>query len=394
MLWALLAGNFAIGTGMMVASATLNEVSAFFHVPVPVAGYLISVAALVVCLGAPTLAAVVAPFDRRKLLALAMVWYGLLHAACAFVSDFNLLLALRVLAVVPAAVFTPQAAACAGILVPAEQRGRAITFVFVGWSLASVLGMPLNAWISGMFGWQGAYGLVAVLSFASAAWVRLALPHSLRPPRFSLASWGTAFRMPALMQGVGVTLLYSAGQFVLFAYFAPYFRGTLGAGVHQLSALFMLFGAFGLIGNVLISRYIDRLGASRAVMIAMGAIALSLLVWPLGQTMLLAAIVMAPWALGCFSANSAQQARLVSLAPALAGGSVALNTSAMYAGQAIGTAIGGWLIAIGNMQDLHLAGLVLLVAAMALSAWAARTARRGAAAPGAAAGVLPVKRSA
>ena len=52
MLWALLAGNFAIGTGVMVASATLNEVSAFFQVPVPVAGYLISVAALVVCLGA------------------------------------------------------------------------------------------------------------------------------------------------------------------------------------------------------------------------------------------------------------------------------------------------------------------------------------------------------
>jgi predicted MFS family arabinose efflux permease len=74
MLWALLAGNFAIGTGVMVASATLNEISTFFQVPVPVAGYLISVAALVVCLGAPSLAAVVAPFDRRKLLALSMVW--------------------------------------------------------------------------------------------------------------------------------------------------------------------------------------------------------------------------------------------------------------------------------------------------------------------------------
>lgn len=375
MLWALLAGNFAIGTGVMVASATLNEVSAFFHVPVQVAGYLISVAALVVCLGAPTLAAVVAPFDRRKLLALAMIWYGLLHAACALVSDFHWLLALRVLAVVPAAVFTPQAAACAGILVPAEHRGRAITFVFVGWSLASVLGMPLNAWLSGMFGWQGAYVLVAVLSVASAAWVWLALPSDVRPPRFSLASWATAFRMPALMLSIGVTLLYSAGQFVLFAYFAPYFRG-MGASVHELTALFMCFGAFGLIGNVLISRYIDHLGAPRAVMIAMAAIALSLLAWPLGVTLLLAALVMVPWALGCFSANSAQQARLVSMAPALAGGSVALNTSAMYAGQAFGTAIGGWLIANGNMQNLHLAGFVLLVAAMGVSALAARSARR------------------
>lgn len=388
MLWALLAGNFAIGTGVMVASATLNEVSAFFQVPVPVAGYLISVAALVVCLGAPTLAAAVAPFDRRKLLAAAMVWYGLLHAACALATDFHVLLALRVLAVIPAAVFTPQAAACAGYLMPAEQRGRAITFVFVGWSLASVLGMPLNAWLSGMLGWQGAYGLVAVLSLASAAWVWQAMPHDVRPPRFSLASWGTAFRMPALMLCVAVTLLCAAGQFVVFAYFAPIFRNSLGASVHELSALFMFFGAFGLLGNVLMSRYIDRLGAPRGVMITIGAIALSMLAWPLASTLVLAAVVLVPWALGCFSANSAQQARLVSLAPALAGGSVALNTSAMYAGQAIGTAVGGWMISHQAMQSLHVAGLVLLVAAMAVSAWAARVASRGAAQAPAATGVV------
>lgn len=393
MLWALLAGNFAIGTGVMVASATLNEVAAYFHVPVPVAGYLISVAALVVCLGAPALAAVVAPFDRRKLLAMAMVWYGLLHAACALVTDFHLMLLLRALAVVPAAVFTPQAAACAGHLMPAEQRGRAITFVFLGWSLASVLGMPLNAWLSGMFGWQGAYGLVAVLSLASAAWVWQAMPRQVRPPRFSLASWGEAFRMPALMLTVAVTLLYSAGQFVVFAYFAPYFRSTLNTSVHELSALFMFFGAFGLLGNVLMSRFIDRLGAPRGVMIAMAAIALSLLLWPLGVTLVLTALVMVPWAMGCFSANSAQQARLVGLAPALAGGSVALNTSAMYAGQAIGAAVGGTMIANHGMQNLHLAGVVLMAAAMLVSLQAARLARRGdASTPGPA--VVPAKRSA
>jgi len=254
--------------------------------------------------------------------------------------------------------------------------------------------MPLNAWLSGIFGWQGAYGLVAALSLVSAAWVWQALPRDVRPPRFSLASWGTALRMPPLMLSIGVTLLYSAGQFVLFAYFAPYFRETLGAGVHQLSALFMFFGAFGLIGNVLMSRYIDRLGAPRAVMIATGAIALSLLAWPLGKSFMLAALVMVPWAMGCFSANSAQQARLVSMAPALAGGSVALNTSAMYAGQAIGAAAGGWLIAQDKMQSLHLAGFVLLLAAMAVSTWAARSARRDKAEKNARCPGVPAERSA
>jgi predicted MFS family arabinose efflux permease len=87
-------------------------------------------------------------------------------------------------------------------------------------------------------------------------------------------------------------------------------------------------------------------------------------------------LVSVPWALGCFSSNSAQQARLVAIAPALASASVALNSSAMYGGQAIGAATGGWLIARGGLDDLHWAAFAGLLAAMAASALAARFAHR------------------
>jgi predicted MFS family arabinose efflux permease len=103
--------------------------------------------------------------------------------------------------------------------------------------------------------------------------------------------------------------------------------------------------------------------------------ALSLLLWPLGSTMVLAGLVCIPWALGCFSSNSAQQARLVGIAPGLASGSIALNSSAMYAGQALGAGSGGWLIAQGQMGSLHWFGLVALLAAMAMSWWASRQRR-------------------
>jgi predicted MFS family arabinose efflux permease len=103
--------------------------------------------------------------------------------------------------------------------------------------------------------------------------------------------------------------------------------------------------------------------------------ALSLAIWPLGTSLMLAAIISIPWALGCFSVNSAQQARLVGIAPALAAGSIALNSSAMYAGQALGTGSGGWLIAHGQMSMLHWAGFAALVLAMVASALATRVAR-------------------
>ncbi len=100
--------------------------------------------------------------------------------------------------------------------------------------------------------------------------------------------------------------------------------------------------------------------------------ALSLLLWPLGSNLGLVALVLIPWALGCFSSNSAQQARLVGIAPALASGSIALNSSAMYAGQALGAGSGGWLIAHGGMGSLHWYALAGLLASMAMSWWASR----------------------
>lgn len=160
-------------------------------------------------------------------------------------------------------------------------------------------------------------------------------------------------------------------QFILLSYFAPYFKAQLQTTPAQLSLLFAVFGAFGLLGNILMSRNIDRVGAPRAVMWAIGSMALSLLIWPIGTSMSLAALVILPWGLGCFSSNSAQQARLVGISPALASGSIALNTSAMYAGQAVGAASGGGLIAQGSMGSLHWFGLVGLLAAMLMSWWAA-----------------------
>ncbi len=379
-LWALMVGNFVIGTGVMAVPGTLNDIAQSLNVSIPQAGQLITAAAILMGVGAPLFATLVAGWDRRRLLAWSLVWYGLLHVACALAPNYGLLLPLRVLAVISPAVFTPQAAASVGLLVPDHQRGRAITFVFLGWSVASVMGMPLAAWIGGEAGWRWAFGLVALMSLASGAWVWREMPDGIRPAALSRDGWGRTLGSATLMMTVGVTLLFAFGQFTLFSYFAPYFAQTLGLGGAGLSLLFLWFGAFGLLGNVAVTRRIDLMGAPRAVLITMTLIALSLLLWPLGRgNWWLQALVIVPWALGCFAANSAQQARLVQLSPVLAPATVALNTSAMYGGQALGAALGGLMIAQGRMLQLHWVGLVVMASAIGLSVWVAARQKRSAA---------------
>jgi len=263
--------------------------------------------------------AMVAKWDRRRLLALVMLWYGVLHVLSAAMPTFGSLLAVRVLTVISPAIFTPQAAACIAFLISPHQRAKAISLVFLGWSLASVPGMPLSALVGGTLGWRFAFCLVGMLSMLGALWIWRAMPDGVRPPAFSLATWRETLKSRPLMLCVLVTALYSAGQFVLFSYFAPYYKATFDITPTQLSLMFAwfgAFGAFGFLGNLWVTRNIERLGPARTLLMAMGSIALSLLLWSLGTSLLLTALVLIPWALGCFSANSAQQARLSGIAPA------------------------------------------------------------------------------
>jgi predicted MFS family arabinose efflux permease len=376
-LWALMVGNVVIGTGVMMVPGALNDISHSLNISIPQAGQLITAAAILMGLGAPLFAGIVAGWDRRKLLTISLIWYGVMTGISALAPTYAALLPLRVLTVIAPAIFTPQAAASVGLMVTPAQRGRAITFVFLGWSVASVMGMPLAAWIAGASSWRWAFALVAVASLIVAAWIWRVMPSGIRPAALTRRAWGQTLGSPSLMLTLSVTLMYSFGQFTLFSYFAPYLHQILGATSGTIALMFLWFGAFGLAGNISLSRWVDRIGAPRAVLITLGLIALSLLLWPLGRYGFWPqALIAVPWALGCFASNSAQQARLVHQSPELAPATVALNTSAMYGGQAMGAALGGVLIAQGHMLRLHEVSFIVMLAAMALSIWAARLQKR------------------
>jgi predicted MFS family arabinose efflux permease len=367
--WALMFGNFVIGCGVMVVAGTLNDIARSLQVSVALAGQLIAIAAATMAFGAPLLAGWVAGFDRRRLLSLALLWYGAGHVLSALMPSYAALWPVRALTMLAAAVFTPQAAAAIGFMTAPHERGRAITFIFLGWSVASVLGMPMSAWLGETFGWPVAFDVVGALALIAAAWVYRVMPDGIRPAALSRRAWKEVLTHPVLMAMVLVTALSGAAQFTLFSYFTPYYKHGLGVSAEQITLLLMWFGTFGLIGNLVLTRIIDRIGANVSVTVAMSLIACSLALWPFGSGLVSMALVLVPWALGCFSSNSTQQARLGQAAPTLAPALMALNTSAIYLGQAAGAASGGWLIAHFGFAPLNWVGLAWIAAALGLSLW-------------------------
>jgi predicted MFS family arabinose efflux permease len=365
-------GNFAIGSGVMVVTGAMNDIVGSLQVSVALGGQLVTVGALTVGLGAPLLAAWVSGGDRRRLLTFWMAWYGVGHLLSALMPGYTWLAVLRAATLLGAAVFTPQAAAAIGAMSPPAERGRGIAFVFIGWSIASVLGMPLHAYVAETAGWRSAFALVGLISLAAAWAVWRALPSGLQSAALTRRDWRAALTHPVLMAIVLVTALSGAGQFTLFAYLAPYYRQVLQASPGQISLLFFAFGVGGVLGNALLARHLDRVGTERAVALLLLAMALSLVAWPLGAGLVSMMLVFAPWAFACFASNSAQQARLGAAAPVLAPALLALNSSAIYVGQALGAASGGAIMARWGFGPLHWAALAWMLLALALSLWAWR----------------------
>ena len=371
--WALLAGNFAIASGVIVTTGALNDIALSLRVSVALAGQLVSVAALVMAIGAPALAlwfsGRAGAWDRRLLLTAALLWFALGHALSACMPSFASLLPVRALTMLGAALFTPQAAATISVLTAPSARGRALTFIFLGWSLASVLAMPMHSFVADTFGWRWAFGVVAALSVLAALAVWRAVPRGVRPPSMTLAAWSATLRDPWLMGLVAVTVFSATGQFTLFAFLAPYFRLQIGLGAGEASLLFLWFGAFGLVGNMLLTRVVDVFGAARCASAGIACIALALALWPLGTGLVSMAGACLFWGLGCFSSNSAQQARLADAAPERAQALIALNSSAMYLGQTLGAAGGGAVIAASGLSALWPLALAWLVLSLGLSLW-------------------------
>ena len=371
--WALLFGNFVIGTGVLAPAGLINEISSAFAVDIPTAGSLIGYGAAILCIEAPLLAFATNRVDRRVLLTAALALYVIGHLLSAFAPGFGVLLAIRLAMVGGAAIFTPQAASAIGLFISAEHRAGSVAFIFLGWSVALAVGVPLVSLFGAHFGWSETYLVLAGASLVAAIAVFATVPGGLMTPPLSVAAWKAVFANRRVQLLLVVTCVFIAGQFTEYPFVAAHLKSVVGAGASTIAILFAVYGFAGVVSSTIAAAAIDRLGAPRTTRVFLVFVILGLLIWSLsGASVLLAGLGLLIWGAGGGPAVAAQQARLIAADPNAASATVALNTSLLYAGQAIGTALGGWALATGNAQRSGVIAVTLIAIALVASIAAER----------------------
>lgn len=377
LLW-LAFGAFAIGTEGFVIAGLLPGLARDLGVSIAAAGQLVTAFALTYAVGGPVLSVATASVDRKRLLAgsLAVFLGGNLLAA--FAGGYWQLLAARLAMALAAATFMPAASAYAAAAAPPERRGRALSIIYGGLTLAVAVGSPLGVAVGERYGWRRTFLAVAGLSALAGLGLR-SLPRAAPAATPTLAERLAAGRRPDVLAVLASTALVLAGLFTFYTYLAPFLGVAGGLRGQGVALVLFVFGLGGVAGNLLGGAAADRWGPRRVVaalpvvLVAIFA-SLSLAAQALPPATALPVIValVALWGLAGFAFPAAQQSRLVRLDSRLAPITLSLNASATYAGITVGALLGSLVIRRGQVAALGWAAAACQAAALGLVVLTAR----------------------
>ena len=364
---ALMLGNVVTGCSVLAPAGMLPELASGLDVSIRTAGLLITFGAITLCIGSPLTAWLTSRIERRGLLTVTMVLLAVGNVASAFAPDYASLLVIRVVMLAIGALYTPQAAGTAAMIVPVEKRGSTIAYVFLGWSLAAAVGLPLITFIASRYGWRASYGAIGALGGLSFLLLTARLPVGLKGTPVDLKTWGEVARSRMIVLLLAITLFQMSGQFTILTFLGPLLKQLTGAGPDAIGMMFAIYGVFGFIGLVIATRIVDGWGPYRTSLLFTSLLLAGIAGWALGAgSLALMAASVAVWGVGFASTNSMQQVRLVAAAPALASVTVSLNTSVLYIGQAVGSAVGGALFARGLLHTVGFVAVGFVVLALVI----------------------------
>jgi MFS transporter, DHA1 family, inner membrane transport protein len=369
LLWLTL-GAFAIGTEGFMIAGLLPALARDLNVSLAATGHLVTAFSLAYAVGAPVMAVLTAGLERRRLLAIAMAAFSTANLLAALAPGYAELLAARLLLALSAASFMPAASGYAAALGGTERRGRALSVVNKGLTLAIIAGVPLGVLVGEGFGWRATFFGVASLAAVSLVGILIGMP---RQPHGSTASLGERLaltRRPDMMAILVTSVLTVAGTFTVYTYLGVFLAHVAGIGPRGLALVLFGFGLASAVGTQLGGTMADHWGAGRTAIVGGGLTVLAYLILSLGVMLeparamfvLLPAILL--WGLASWGLMTAQQARLVALIPDMAPVSLSLNSSAIYLGSATGAAIGALAIADGGVGQLCWVAVGFSVAAL------------------------------
>lgn len=367
--------SFMLGMSEFIVVGVLPDIAAGLKVSEVTVGNLVSLFAFVYAPVTPLGSALSARFPRFATHLTLVGVFLIGNVLCAFASNYGVLVVARILIALVFGTLVAIAMTYASDVTTEQYRTKFIAWVFSGFSIASVVGVPVGTWVANTFGWRWAFHLVNVLTVVLMVLMVMVLPRNSRIVKIGFLPQFRLFFDRRIQLGVLAVVFGAAATYVFYTYLTPIMRDEVHVPEQYLSVGLVIFGAACLWSNLYGGKLADRgrgvepLTHIRPIYCAHAVLMASLIVthWvPVYGALLLVVLGMF-----MYLQNSASQVLYMDVASQSHPGSLnlaaSLNSMSFNIGIALGSAVGGVVNGHFGLTWLGPVGALFLVCAIAIT---------------------------
>ncbi|WP_333497429.1 MFS transporter [Kluyvera sp. CHPC 1.2972] len=364
--WALALGVFGLITAEFLPASLLTPIAASLGVTEGVAGQTVTATALVALVTGLLITSATKSLDRRWVLMFFTLMQIVSSLLVAFAPSLQVLLLGRLLLGVAIGGFWAMSTATTMRLVPASDVPKALSIIFAGVSIATVVAAPLGSYLGSLIGWRNVFILCVIPGVLALLWQLWVLP-SMRPENGgSLRTLLHVLRRPGMIGGLLATIFIFSGHFAFFTYLRPFLETVGRASVETISLILLGFGLANFIGTSIAGHLLARNLRLTLALVPFGMGVLALLMVAFGHLALLDGLLVTLWGFAFGLVPVGWSTWLATTVPDEAESAGGLMVASIQLAISAGAAGGGLVFDLNGASGVFTVSGVLLVAAMVM----------------------------
>lgn len=255
--------SFALGTSEFIVIGVLTEIAESFNITEVKAGGLVSMFALAYSVCTPFSAAIAGKFNRFHFIIFASIIFIILNFLCSLAYNYTFLLILRMLIAVISGSLISVSISFSPYVSSKEKRPMVVAWIYSGFSIASIFGVPIGTTLSYNFGWRSSFIFISIFSAVMTVLMFITLPRNTVSHKVKLLSQFILFKDIRFILSTFTILFGAASSYVLYTYLKPIFLDYVHIPNKYISAALLVFGIAVLFSNLLSGKLAEHNGVYR-----------------------------------------------------------------------------------------------------------------------------------
>lgn len=336
---------FVVGVSDLIVVGIISPMSEAFKVQKSLIGQLVTIYAVSFAILSPILTKITAKFHDKKMLLMSLFLFIVVNSLTTFIHSFTFLCLLRILLAALASLVTVKLMAIGAKIVSPEKKAKVVANIYVGFSAANILGVPLGTLLAAHFSWEVPFYMIGVIAIICFLLIIFFIPEIEYKSRKTKEILKQGSYMVLTKKGVIIILIFlmlmMISNSMLFTYLEPIIRDS-GHSLTIVSIALFVAGLAGVIGSKLGNLLAEKFGYYVAGTIIVFVYITSLLLLLFyNESMVLILLCVLIWNLFHWGTNPTVQYALLQFIEGDPSQIFSYNISVLNLGIGIGSFIGG-----------------------------------------------------